>query len=140
MLPFPSPIYTYIYTYIHKHTYGLPWCGSDDKESALNAGDLGLIPGSRRSTGEGNGIPLQYSSHQFSSVAQLCLILCDSVDCSTPGFPVHHQLLEPAQTRSIYIYTYIYIYTHTHIYMKIYRYISRKYVYSHCKSEHTHAY
>ena len=32
------------------------------------------------------------SSHQFSSVAQSCLILCDSMDCSTPGFPVHHQL------------------------------------------------
>ena len=29
---------------------------------------------------------------QFSSVAQLCLTLCDPMDCSTPGFPVHHQL------------------------------------------------
>ena len=36
--------------------------------------------------------------HQFSSVAQLCLTLCDPMDCSMPGFPVHHQLLEPAQT------------------------------------------
>ena len=35
---------------------------------------------------------------QFSSVAQLCLMLCDPVDCSTPGFSVHHQLLELAQT------------------------------------------
>ena len=35
--------------------------GSDDKESACNAGDLGLIPGSERSPGEGNGYPLQYS-------------------------------------------------------------------------------
>ena len=34
--------------------------GSDDKESAYNAGDLGLIPGSGRSPGEGNGYPLQY--------------------------------------------------------------------------------
>ena len=34
----------------------------------------------------------------FSSVAQPCLILCDPMDCSTPGFPVHHQLLELAQT------------------------------------------
>ena len=33
-----------------------------------------------------------------SSVAQLCLTLCDPMDCSTPGFPVHHQLLELAQT------------------------------------------
>ena len=35
---------------------------------------------------------------QFSSVAQLCLTLCDPMDNSTPGFPVHHQLLELAQT------------------------------------------
>ena len=35
--------------------------GSDGKESACNEGDLGLIPGSGRSPGEGNGNPLQYS-------------------------------------------------------------------------------
>ena len=35
---------------------------------------------------------------QFSSVAKLCLTLCDPMDCSTPGFPVHHQLLEFTQT------------------------------------------
>ena len=35
---------------------------------------------------------------QFSSVAQLCLTLCDPMDCSTPGFPVHDQLLELTQT------------------------------------------
>ena len=35
---------------------------------------------------------------QFSSVAQLCPTLCNPVDCSTPGLPVHHQLTELAQT------------------------------------------
>ena len=35
--------------------------GSDGKESAYDAGDLGLIPGSGRSPGEGNGNPFQYS-------------------------------------------------------------------------------
>ena len=35
--------------------------GSDGKASAYNAGDTGLIPGSGRSSGEGNGNPLQYS-------------------------------------------------------------------------------
>ena len=35
---------------------------------------------------------------QFSSVAQLCLTLCDHMDCSTPDFPVHDQLPELAQT------------------------------------------
>ena len=34
----------------------------------------------------------------LSSVTQLCPILCDPMDCSTPGFPVHHQLSELAQT------------------------------------------
>ena len=40
---------------------GFP-CSSVSKESACNARDLGLIPGSGRSPGEGNGSPLQYSS------------------------------------------------------------------------------
>ena len=35
---------------------------------------------------------------QFSSVTQSCLILCDPMDCSTPGFPVHHRLPELTQT------------------------------------------
>ena len=34
----------------------------------------------------------------FSSVAQLCSTLCTIMDCSTPGFPVHHQLPEFTQT------------------------------------------
>ena len=37
------------------------------------------------------------SSVQFSSVAQSCLTLCDSMNCSTPGLPVHHQLPESTQ-------------------------------------------
>ena len=35
--------------------------GSDGKASACNTGDPGLIPGLRRSPGEGNGKPIQYS-------------------------------------------------------------------------------
>jgi len=35
---------------------------------------------------------------QFSSVTQSCLTICDPMDCITPGFPVHHQHLELAQT------------------------------------------
>ena len=34
---------------------------------------------------------------QFNSVAQLCPTLCDPMDCSTPDFSVHHQLLELVQ-------------------------------------------
>ena len=35
---------------------------------------------------------------QFCSVAQSCLTLCNAMDCSMPGFPVHHQFLELTQT------------------------------------------
>jgi len=35
---------------------------------------------------------------QFSSVAQSCPTICDPLNCSKPGFPVHHHLLELAQT------------------------------------------
>ena len=42
------------------HDFGFPG-GSDGKASAYNEGDLGSIPGSGRSPGEGNGTPLQYS-------------------------------------------------------------------------------
>ena len=48
----PICIYTGIYICV---------CGSEDKVSACNAGDLGLIPELGRSPGEGNGNPLQYS-------------------------------------------------------------------------------
>ena len=115
------------------------------KETACQCrrrGDMGLIPGSGRSPGEGNVNLLYYScleipwrgawqatihgvtkswtwlsthahianstflihsgpNHsclQFSSVAQSCPTLCDPMDCSMPGFPVHHQLPELAQT------------------------------------------
>ena len=38
------------------------------------------------------------NTSQLSSVTQSCLTLCDPMDCSTPGFPVHHQLPELTQT------------------------------------------
>ena len=37
-------------------------------------------------------------SVQLSSVTQSCPTLCEPIDCSTPGFPVHQQLPELAQT------------------------------------------
>ena len=40
---------------------------------------------------------------QFSSVAQSCPILCHLMDCSTPGFPFHHQLPELAKNQNTYI-------------------------------------
>ena len=41
---------------------------------------------------------LLVTSVQFISVTQSCPTLCDTMDCSTPGLPVHHQLPELTQT------------------------------------------
>ena len=89
------------------------------KSPHAKAGDQGPIPGSGGSLGGGHGNPLQdsclenpmdrgawwatvrgvaKSQMQFISVAQLCPTLCDPMDCSMPGLPVHHQLLEFTQT------------------------------------------
>ena len=64
---------------------------------------LGKIEGGRRREQDGwIASPTQWTSRlrpypQFSSVALSCPTLCDSMDCSMLGFPVHHQLLELAQ-------------------------------------------
>ena len=45
---------------------------------------------------------LNFANHsvQFSSVTQSCLTLCDPMNCSMPGLPVHHQLPEFTQTHA----------------------------------------
>ena len=43
-------------------------------------------------------VHLENASVQLISVPQSCKTLCDPMDCSMPGFPVHHQLPELAQT------------------------------------------
>ena len=70
-----------------------------------------MSPGLGRFPGEGNGNPPQYyclenlmdrgawwATVQFGSVAQSCPTLCDPMNCSIPGLPVHHQLPESTQT------------------------------------------
>ena len=54
-----SPIRSYIHVIVIS-VWGIPW-GSAVNNSLGNAGDAGSIPGSERSSGEGNGYPLQYS-------------------------------------------------------------------------------
>ena len=44
------------------------------------------------------GRDIAHDTLQFSSVAQLCPTLCDPMNCSRPGLPVHHQLPEFTQT------------------------------------------
>ena len=49
-------------------------------------------------------VPLKkLSSVQFTSVAQSCLTLCDPMNHSTPGLPVHHKLLEFTQTHAHWV-------------------------------------
>ena len=71
------------------------------------AGELEWVRAMTRETWPGwTGVPWLYwrvvgprfSSVQFSSVAWSCLTLCNPMDCSTPGLPVHRQLPELAQT------------------------------------------
>ena len=70
---------------------------------------VGLTPASVVSSSKDSGIKraqttysfkrhIWFSSVQFSLVTQSCLTLCDSMDCSTPGLPVHHQFPEFTQT------------------------------------------
>ena len=42
-------------------------------------------------------------NYQFSSVTQSCPTICNPMDCSMPGFPVHHQLPELAQTHAHWV-------------------------------------
>ena len=44
-----------------------------------------------------------FSLHFLNSVAQSCLTLHNRMDCSTPGFPAHHHLLELAQTHILWV-------------------------------------
>ena len=87
---------------------GFPWWFNCKKKNLpVSTEALGSILGSGRSPGGGNGSPLQYSclgnlmdrgaSVQFSSVAQSCPTLCDPMNRSMPGLPVHHQLPEFTQ-------------------------------------------
>ena len=46
-----------------------------------------------------SSVDIVWSDFQFSSVTQSCLTLCDPMNHSTPGLPVHHQLPEFTQTQ-----------------------------------------
>ena len=66
----------------------LPWWS----RTCAASGGVSLIPG--------QGTKKPHATVQFSSVAQSCLTLYNSMDCITPDFPVHHQLPELTQTRA----------------------------------------
>ena len=56
------------------------------------------IPNSKNWVSSLSDTVLQFSSVQFSSVSQMCPTLCDPMNRSTPGLPVHHHLPEFTQT------------------------------------------
>ena len=59
---------------------------------------LSLMLNQCHMTRSGQCISVKKDQFQFSSVAQWCQTLCNAMDCSMPGFPVHHQLPKLAQT------------------------------------------
>ena len=81
----PFPVLWPLLSFLNLLTYWMGFPGSSDgNESACNAGDLGSIPGSGRSPGEGNGNPLQYSW------------LENSMDTKASSLSTHHQPHLPA--------------------------------------------
>ena len=78
-------LYAESYKILKMETEGFP-DGSNSKESACNVGDPGLIPGSGRSPGEGNGNPLQYSylENSLDRKAWLGTVELDTTEQITP--------------------------------------------------------
>ena len=58
-------------------------------------GPLVLTPTYKEFSSHPSQLDNKKKLNKFSSVAQSCPILCDPMDCNTPGLPVRHQLLEP---------------------------------------------
>ena len=67
------------------------------EESACSAGDVGLIPGLRRSPGEGNGYPLQYSG------------LENSMDCIVQGVTKSRTRLSDFHFHSLYLSVFVFL-------------------------------
>ena len=76
----------------------LPNPGIEPRSPTLQADSLPTEPlGKPKNTGVGS-LPLLQGKNQFSSVTQSYPTLCDPMNRSTPGPPVHHQLPEFTQT------------------------------------------
>ena len=89
--------------------WSLGWEDPLEKEMATHSNTLAWKipwteePGGLQSTGSQRvghdwATSLYTLTYQFSSVTQSCLTLCDPMNCSTPGLPVHHHLPEFTQT------------------------------------------
>ena len=114
-------ICTYIHTYKYVHVYiykyrGFPggWVVRNSSANAGDAGDVGLIPGSKTSPEEGNGNPSQYSCLENPMDREAWRATGPQVVKSQTWLNNH--------THSP-ICTYINIYTHTHTYIYVYIFI-----------------
>ena len=75
------------------------WLDSITNSMNMNLSKLWEIVEDRGAWGVAvHGVTSDMTSVQFSSVAQSCPTLCDPMNRSTPGLPVHHQLPEFTQT------------------------------------------
>ena len=72
-------------------------CGSDLKRSHLGWGSK-HSPKGVGTLGIETACLIAHLTHSLTSVAQSHPILCDSMNCSMLGLPVHHQLPKPTQT------------------------------------------
>ena len=97
-------VYVCVYVYIYIHIQGFHG-GSDSKESACNAGDPGLIPGSGGSPGKENGNPLQYS--------------CLGNPMNTGAWKAIVHGVAKSQTRLSNTHTHTHTHTHTFNYTKL---------------------
>ena len=88
-----------LYTVPRNNTNALCHCSKKCSNFAIKEiGSLLLFRILKGESKSGNNFPgEEYTSVQFSSVVQLCPTLCNPMNCSTPGLPVHHHLPEFTQ-------------------------------------------
>ena len=80
--------------------YVFPWKDTCRRPQASNRKRSPQVPHMQLFNDHSIDIWTLSTRYQFSSVAQLCLTLCDPMNHSTPGLPVHHQLPEFTQTHA----------------------------------------
>ena len=88
----PQPFITCTFSYCPTYPFPSPF------PKVMRRSNQMIYDGGNATMSSPLWVILPISRYQFSSVTQLCVTLCGPMDCSTPGFPGHHQLPEVAQT------------------------------------------
>ena len=92
-----------LFTHRQKVIYGIIWRNVDGTASDNDTRDYLLYNNNFGNRYLNLSLPALFISVQFSSVTQSCPTLCDPVNRSTPGLPVHHQLPEFTQTHVCWV-------------------------------------